>query len=123
MQLVQLLVRPISLFPSMLVISYLPLCCFVSRLLWSMEVYFNNCPMTRYNVAMAIVIHLDRLMAEKKVSLNELSERVGISVSNLSKMKTGKIRAVRFSTLEAICTELDCQPGDLIECTTKRDVH
>lgn len=79
--------------------------------------------MTRYNVAMAIVIHLDRLMAEKKVSLNELSERVGISVSNLSKMKTGKIRAVRFSTLEAICTELDCQPGDLIECTTKRDVH
>lgn len=72
---------------------------------------------------MAIVIHLDRLMAEKKVSLNELSERVGISVSNLSKMKTGKIRAVRFSTLEAICAELDCQPGDLIECTTKRDVH
>ena len=74
--------------------------------------------MTRYNVAMAIVIHLDRLMAEKKVSLNELSERVGISISNLSKMKTGKIRAVRFSTLEAICIELDCQPGDLIEFRT-----
>ena len=71
--------------------------------------------MTRYNVAMAIIIHLDRVMAEKKISLNELSERVGISVSNLSKMKTGKIRAIRFSTLEAICTELDCQPGDLIE--------
>lgn len=64
---------------------------------------------------MAIIIHLDRVMAEKKISLNELSERVGISVSNLSKMKTGKIRAIRFSTLEAICTELDCQPGDLIE--------
>ena len=71
--------------------------------------------MTRYNVAMAIIIHLDRVMAEKKISLNELSERVGISVSNLSKM-----RAIRFSTLEAICTELDCQPGDLIEFAKDR---
>ena len=69
---------------------------------------------------MAIIIHLDRVMAEKKVSLNELSERVGISVSNLSKMKTGKIRAIRFSTREAICTELDCQPGDLIEFAKDR---
>ena len=64
---------------------------------------------------MAIIVRLDRVMADKKISLNELSERVGISISNLSKMKTGKIRAIRFSTLEAICTELDCQPGDLIE--------
>lgn len=64
---------------------------------------------------MAIIVRLDRVMADKKVSLNELSERVGISISNLSKMKTGKIRAVRFSTLEAICNELGCQPGDLLE--------
>ncbi len=66
-------------------------------------------------ILMAIIVRLDRVMADKKISLNELSERVGISISNLSKMKTGKIRAIRFSTLEAICTELDCQPGDLIE--------
>ena len=64
---------------------------------------------------MAIIVRLDRVMADKKISLNELSERVGISISNLSKMKTGKIRAVRFSTLEAICSELGCQPGDLLE--------
>ena len=54
-------------------------------------------------------------MADRKISLNELSEKVGVSNVNLSKMKTGKISAIRFSTLEAICESLDCQPGDLLE--------
>lgn len=64
---------------------------------------------------MAIVLRLDRMMAERKISLKELSARVGIANVNLSKMKTGKISAIRFSTLEAICDVLDCQPGDLLE--------
>lgn len=64
---------------------------------------------------MAIVINLDVMMARRKVSLNELSARVGVSVTNLSLLKTGKVRGVRFSTLEAICRELDCQPGDILE--------
>lgn len=54
-------------------------------------------------------------MADRKISLNELSQRVGVANVNLSKMKTGKISAIRFSTLEAICDVLDCQPGDLLE--------
>lgn len=62
-----------------------------------------------------IIIRLDRMMADRKMSLNELSRRVGISVVNLSNLKTGKARAVRFSTLEAICGVLHCQPGDLLE--------
>lgn len=62
-----------------------------------------------------IVLRLDRVMADRKMSLNELSERVGVSNVNLSKMKTGKISAIRFSTLEAICEVLDCQPGDILE--------
>lgn len=64
---------------------------------------------------MAIILRLDRVMADRKISLNELAERVGISNVNLSKMKTGKISAVRFSTLNAICDVLDCQPGDILE--------
>ncbi len=64
---------------------------------------------------MPLEIHLDRMLVERKMSLTELAERVGITLSNLSILKTGKARAVRFSTLEAICRELDCQPGDLIE--------
>ena len=64
---------------------------------------------------MAIILRLDRVMADRKISLNELSERVGVSNVNLSKIKTGKISAVRFSTLEAICEALDCQPGDILE--------
>ena len=64
---------------------------------------------------MAIVVNLDVMMAKRKMSLNELSERVGITLSNLSILKTGKARAVRFETLEAICKALDCQPGDLLE--------
>jgi len=64
---------------------------------------------------MAIILRLDRVMADRKMSLNELSEKVGISNVNLSNLKTGKVRAVRFSTLDAICEVLDCQPGDILE--------
>ena len=64
---------------------------------------------------MAIILRLDRVMADRKISLNELSDKVGISNVNLSNMKTGKIKAIRFSTLEAICDVLDCQPGDILE--------
>jgi len=64
---------------------------------------------------MPIVINLDVEMAKRKMRLNELSETVGISVQNLSVLKTGKARAIRFSTLEKLCQALDCTPGDLIE--------
>lgn len=64
---------------------------------------------------MAIILRLDRMMADRKMSLNELAEKVGISNVNLSKIKTGKISAIRFSTLNAICRVLDCQPGDILE--------
>ena len=64
---------------------------------------------------MAIILRLDRMMADRKISLNELSERVGVANVNLSRMKTGKISAIRFSTLNAICDVLDCQPGDILE--------
>lgn len=60
---------------------------------------------------MAIILRLDRVMADRKISLNELAARVGISNVNLSNLKTGKVKAVRFSTLDAICDVLDCQPG------------
>ena len=64
---------------------------------------------------MAIILRLDRMMADRKISLNELAERVGIANVNLSNIKTGKVSAIRFSTLNAICDVLDCQPGDLLE--------
>ncbi len=64
---------------------------------------------------MPIVLRLDRVMADRKMSLKELSERVGVANVNLSKLKTGKVSAIRFSTLEAICDVLDCQPGDILE--------
>jgi len=64
---------------------------------------------------MPIIVNLDVIMAKKKVSLNELSEKVDITLSNLSILKTGKAKAIRFSTLEAICRALDCQPGDILE--------
>ena len=64
---------------------------------------------------MTIVLRLDRVMADRKMSLKELSERVGVANVNLSKLKTGKVSAIRFSTLEAICQVLDCQPGDILE--------
>lgn len=62
-----------------------------------------------------IILRLDRVMADRKITLKDLSEKVGVSNVNLSKMKTGKISAIRFSTLEAICEALDCQPGDILE--------
>ncbi len=62
-----------------------------------------------------IIIRLDRVLADRKMKLNELAAKVGISNVNLSNMKTGKIKAIRFSTLDAICKELKCQPGDIIE--------
>jgi putative transcriptional regulator len=64
---------------------------------------------------MAIIVNLDVMMAKRKISLNELAEKVGITNANLSILKTGKAKAVRFSTLEAICRELKCQPGDILE--------
>ena len=62
-----------------------------------------------------IILRLDRVKADRKMSLNELSEKVGVSNVNLSKIKTGKVNAIRFSTLEAICSVLECQPGDILE--------
>jgi len=64
---------------------------------------------------MPIKLNLDRIMAEREVSLTELAERVGITLANLSILKTNKARAIRFTTLDALCRELKCQPGDLIE--------
>ena len=64
---------------------------------------------------MPILVNLDVMMAKKKMSLNELSDKVGLTLANLSILKTGKAKAIRFSTLEAICKVLDCQPSDLLE--------
>lgn len=64
---------------------------------------------------MPIIINLDVMLARRKMSLTELSERVGITMSNLSILKTGKAKAIRFETLESICAVLDCQPGDILE--------
>ena len=64
---------------------------------------------------MPIILRLDRVMADRKISLNELSEKVGVANVNLSKLKNGHVSAIRFSTLEAICNVLDCQPGDILE--------
>ena len=74
---------------------------------------------------MAIIIRLDRILVERKMRLNELAEIIGISNVNLSNLKTGKVRAIRFSTLDAICTALDCQPGDILEhvCTITNEDH
>jgi len=64
---------------------------------------------------MPITVNLDVMMAKRKISLNELSEKVDLTLANLSILKTGKAKAIRFSTLESICKALDCQPGDLLE--------
>jgi putative transcriptional regulator len=64
---------------------------------------------------MAIIVNLDVMMSKRKISLNELSKRVGLTIVNLSILKTGKAKGVRFNTLEAICRELDCQPGEILE--------
>lgn len=68
---------------------------------------------------MPIVVNLDVMMAKKKMSLNELSDKVGLTLANLSILKTGKAKAIRFSTLEAICKVLDCQPADILEFTNE----
>lgn len=83
-----------------------------------MDINYNKKWMRYYNkemIKMPIILRLDRMMADRKISLNELSEKVGVANVNLSKMKNGKISAIRFSTLEAICEVLDCQPGDILE--------
>ena len=64
---------------------------------------------------MSIIIRLDRMLADRKMQLNELAAKVGVTNVNLSYLKTGKVRAIRFSTLNAICKELKCQPGDILE--------
>lgn len=64
---------------------------------------------------MAIIIHIDVMLAKRKMSVTELTEKVGITMANLSVLKNGKAKAIRFSTLEAICEALDCQPGDILE--------
>lgn len=64
---------------------------------------------------MAVIVNLDVMLAKRKMSLTELSEKVGVTIANLSVLKKGKARAIRFSTLEAICKALDCQPGDILE--------
>ena len=69
---------------------------------------------------MAIIVNLDVVMAKRKISLNELSERVDLTLSNLSILKTGKAKAIRFSTLDAICKALDCQPGDILEYVNEK---
>lgn len=68
-----------------------------------------------YNNPMAIIVRLDRLLVERRITLTQLAERVGVTIVNLSILKTNKARAVRFSTLEALCRELSCQPGELLE--------
>ncbi len=71
---------------------------------------------------MAIIIRLDRVLADRKMSLTELSEKVGITIANLSNLKTGKVSAIRLSTMEAICEALSCQPGDLFEYRQEDDL-
>ena len=64
---------------------------------------------------MAIIINIDVMLAKRKMSVTELADRVGITMANISLLKNGKVKAIRFSTLEAICKALDCQPGDILE--------
>ncbi|KJR44913.1 Transcriptional regulator, Cro/CI family [Desulfosporosinus sp. I2] len=70
---------------------------------------------------MAIIIRLDRVLVERKIKLNELAEAIGITNVNLSNLKTGKVKAIRFSTLDAICKVLKCQPGDVLEFVDQED--
>lgn len=79
------------------------------------KVFIDNLKCLYYYHLMAIEIRLDVMMAKKKMSLTDLSERIGISMTNLSLLKTGKVKGIRFSTLDAICRELECQPGDILE--------
>ena len=72
---------------------------------------------------MAIIVNIDVMMAKRKISSQELAEKIGITQANLSILKTGKAKAVRFSTLEAICNALDCQPGDILEYRTDEVIY
>ncbi len=72
---------------------------------------------------MAIKVNLDLIMVMRKMSLTELSEKVGISMTNLSLLKTGKVRGIRFNTLEAICKALDCKPGDILDYSSDEESH
>ena len=72
-------------------------------------------------VTMSIIVNLDVMMAKRKMSSGELAEKIGITQANLSILKTGKAKAVRFSTLEAICKVLDCQPGDILEFSSEEE--
>jgi putative transcriptional regulator len=72
---------------------------------------------------MAIRVKLDHLLLDRRVTLTDLAERIGITIANLSVLKTNKARAIRFSTLEALCRELDCQPGDLLEWVREESEH
>jgi putative transcriptional regulator len=72
---------------------------------------------------MPIIVNLDVMMAKRKMSLNELSDKVELTLSNLSNLKTGKAKAIRFSTLDAICKALDCQPGDILEYANDDDTR
>lgn len=72
---------------------------------------------------MPIIVNLDVMMAKRKMSLNELSDKVELTLSNLSILKTGKAKAIRFTTLEAICNALDCQPGDILEYANDNDTR
>ena len=69
---------------------------------------------------MGIIVRLDRVLADRKMQLQELSDKVGVNLANLSNLKTGKVKAIRFSTLEAICEALDCQPSDLLEYQSQK---
>jgi len=70
---------------------------------------------------MAIIVRLDRVMADRKMSLNELADKVGLSNVNMSNLKTGKMKGIRFETLNSICKTLDCQPGDILEYSSDED--
>ena len=70
---------------------------------------------------MPIVVNLDVMLAKRKLSLTDISSRVGITIANMSVLKSGKAKAIRFSTLESICKELDCQPGDILEYMNSKD--
>lgn len=72
---------------------------------------------------MPIIVNLDVMLAKRKMSVNELSQRIGITISNISILKTGKAKAIRFSTLEAICDVLECQPADILEYRKETDVQ
>ncbi|HZG57496.1 helix-turn-helix transcriptional regulator [Paenibacillus sp.] len=72
---------------------------------------------------MAIIVHIDVMLAKRKMSVTELSERIGITMANLSILKNGRAKAIRLSTLEAICKALECQPGDLLEYTGDGDAQ